>query len=94
MVYEIDESYHTDWLNKGPWYNTAICSRLHVSLFEDFITHARTNRYNIMCSLVAHDKKLTAYEDDESSIVERLIPKHVTTESLEALGASLNFIDM
>ena len=25
MKYEIDEINHQDWLNKGPWYNTAIC---------------------------------------------------------------------
>ena len=47
-----------------------------------------------MCFLVAHDKKLPAYEDDEISIVDRLIPKHVTTEALEALGATINFIDI
>ena len=45
-----------DWLNKVPWYNTDICLRLHGSLFEDFITHARSDIYNLMCSLVAHDK--------------------------------------
>ena len=56
MKYEMDKNNHPDWLNKFPWYNTAICSRLHGSLFEDFITHARTDRYNIMCSLVAHNK--------------------------------------
>ena len=33
MKYEIDKSNHQDWLNKGPWYSTAICSRLHGSLF-------------------------------------------------------------
>ena len=54
--YEIDERNHQYWLNKGPWYNTEICSRLHGSLLEDFITHARTDRYNLMCALVAHDK--------------------------------------
>ena len=54
---------HPDWLNKGPWYNTAICSRLYVSLFEDFITHVRTDRYNLLCYLVAHDKKQPDYED-------------------------------
>ena len=53
MKYETDESNHKDWLNKGPWYNTDICPRLHGSMFEDFITHARTDRYNLMCSLVA-----------------------------------------
>ena len=56
MKYEIDESNHQDWLNKVPWYNTDICSRLHGSLFEYFITHARTDRYNLMCYLVEHDK--------------------------------------
>ena len=92
--YEIDKINHQDWLNKGTWYNIYICSRLHGSLFEDFITHARTDRYNIMCSLVAHDKKLPDYEYDEINIGDRLIPKHSTTEALEALGATLNFIDI
>ena len=55
MKYEIYEINYKDLLNKGPWYNTDICSRLHVSLFEYFITHARTDRNNLMCSLVAHD---------------------------------------
>ena len=94
MKYEIDEINNQDWLNKYPWYNTAICSSLHESLFGDFITHARTNRYKIMCSLVAHDKKQPYPEDEESSIVDSLIHKHVTTESLEALGATLNFINI
>ena len=30
--YEIDEISHRYWLNKGPWYNTSIYSRLHGSL--------------------------------------------------------------
>ena len=80
-------------MNEGPWYNTAIYSNLHRSLFEYFITHARTNGYNILCSIVAHDKK-PAYEDDESSIEDRLILKHVTTEALEYLGATPNVIDI
>ena len=40
-------------------------------MFEDFITHARTDIYNLMFSLVAHDKIQPAYEDDESSIGDR-----------------------
>ena len=79
MKYEIDKSNHQDWLNKCPRYNTSICSRLHGSMFENFITHARTDRYNILCSLVAPDKKQPAYEYEEISIGDRLIPKHVTT---------------
>ena len=79
MKYEIDKSNHKYWLNKIPWYNIYICSRLHGSLFKDFIKHARTNRYNLICSLVVHDKMQSAYEYDERSIVYRLIIKHATT---------------
>ena len=56
--------------------------------------HARTDRYNLMCSLVAHDKIQPDYEDDESSIVDRSIPKNSTAKSSKALGATLNFIDI
>ena len=38
--------------------------------------------------------KNPAYEDEESSIGDRIIPKHVTTEAVEALGATLNFIEI
>ena len=38
--------------------------------------------------------KKTVYEDEESSIGDRLIPKHATTGELEALGATLNFIEI
>ena len=64
MLYEMDESNNPNWLNKYPLYNTSICSRFHGILFRNFITHARTNRYNIMCYLVAHDKKQPSYEDE------------------------------
>ena len=57
MSYEIEENDHPDRLNKGYWYNTAICSKLHGKLYEDFIIHARTDRYHLVCSLIAHDKK-------------------------------------
>ena len=33
IKYEMDENNLKDWLNKGPWYNTDIYSRLHGSLF-------------------------------------------------------------
>ena len=56
MKYEMDQNDHQYWLNKVHWYNTDICSRLHGSLFEYFITHARTDKYNLMCSLVEYDK--------------------------------------
>ena len=55
MEYEINKTNHQDWLNKGPWDDTSICLKLLVSRFEDFITQARIDRYNLMCYLVAYD---------------------------------------
>ena len=80
MRYVIDKNDHQYWLNKGHWYNTSIRLKLHRSMFEYFIIHARTERYNLMCSLVAHDKIQPAYEDYEISIVDRSIPKYATAK--------------
>ena len=94
MKYEMDEINHPNCFNKGPWYKTFICSKLHGSMFEYFITHARTDIYDLMCFIFAHDKKQPAHEDDESSIGDRLIHTHVTPEALKALGATFNFIEI
>ena len=83
-----------DWFNKGPCYTINICSKLHIGRFEDFITQARTYRYNLMCSLVAHDRLQLDYKDDESSIGDREIPNDGTIKTLEALSANFNFIDI
>ena len=80
MNYEMDKNNHQDWLNKGPWYNTSICSKLHGSRFEDFITLERTDRYNLMCYLVARDILQLDCKDDESSIGDRSIPDNTTTK--------------
>ena len=75
IKYEIDKSNHRYWLDKGPWYNIDIYSRLHGSLLEYFITHARTDINNFMFYLISHDKIQPAYEDDERSIGYKLIRK-------------------
>ena len=53
------------------------------------ITQARTYRYNIMCSLVAHDR----LQENKSSIGDREIPNDATLKQLKSLGATFNFID-
>ena len=83
---------HLDWLNKGPWYNRNICSKSHGSRSEDFITQVRTDQYNLMCSLVAHERFQLDYKDDNGSIGDREIPNDATIKTFEALGASYNFI--
>ena len=57
MKCETDKSNNPDWLNKGPWYNIDICSKFLGEMFEYFISHAGTDRYHLLCSIVAHDEK-------------------------------------
>ena len=59
------------------------CSKLHEIKFEDFITQARTDRYNLMCSLVAHDMLQTEYKDYESSIFDIAILNNATIKTLK-----------
>ena len=67
-----------DWLNKSPWYNTTICSKLHGILYEDFIRNSRTDRYNIMHSITAHNMQQPKYVDDSSSAGGKEMPNNAT----------------
>ena len=69
-----------EWFDTGPRYNKNICSKLNGIKFEDFITQARTDQYNIMCSLVAHYRLQDDYQDVESSISDRAIPNDATVK--------------
>ena len=76
----------------GPWYNKYFCKKLRGKLFEGFIRNARTDRYNIMCSIDANEKEHQAYSRDGSSGGGCQLPKHSTTEALELLGETIYFI--
>ena len=78
MLYEIEENNHPNWFNKVTWYNTTICSKLHEKVFEYFIKNTIIYIYNLMCSIIAHDKQQPAYVDDEISGGGRPIPKNET----------------
>ena len=78
----MDENNHQDWLNEVPWYNTYICLKLHGSMFESFIIHARAYIFNLMCSLVARGKMRPNDEDYEISLGDRSISKYATIRSL------------
>ena len=47
-----------------------------------------------MCYLVPHYILQIYYKDDEKSIGDSSIPDNATTKALEALGATINFIDI
>ena len=74
---------NSDWLTFGPLNNTYICKKLHFKLFEEFIINARTDRYNIMCSIDAYEKehRSSIYEYDSSGGGFPL-PINTTTEVL------------
>ena len=82
IKYGTKENYHTDRLNKGPRYNTAICSKWHGTVFDDFIRNDRTYRCNIMCSIPAHDKQQTACVDDAGNGGGRAIHNNSTPSAL------------
>ena len=82
MIYDIKENNHPDWLNRGPRYNTAICSKWHETVFGDFIKNDRTDICNIMRSVPTHVKQKPAYVDDAGSGFGRAIPKNATIVAL------------
>ena len=82
------------WFETGPWHNKNICSKLYGTTFEGFIKQARTDIYNIMCSLVDHDRMQDNEQDDEISLGDIEIPKDATVKALNSLGATFNFIDI
>ena len=66
---------------------------MHGKLFEYFITHARIDRYHLMCYIIAHNKQQLTYVDGLSSGGGIPIPNNSRIEALKALGGTLNFID-
>ena len=82
LKYDMDMQ-NSDWLTGGPWYNTYICKKLHGKLFQGFIINARTERYNIMCSIDAYETEHQSSScDDGRSGRGCPLPKTLTTEAL------------
>ena len=44
------------WVINGPCYNTTTCSRFYGSFFEDYVTTAKSYRYNLMCANEANKR--------------------------------------
>ena len=76
----------------GPWYNTFICKKKNGNVFGGFIKNARTDRYNIMCPIDAHEKEHQSSCYDGSSGKGCPIPSNSTTEALVSLGTTKDFI--
>ena len=82
LKYDMDIQ-NSDCMTGGTWYNTSIFKKLHGILFEAFIINARTDRYNIMCSIDAYEREHQSYSCDYgSSDGGCTIPITPTTEAL------------
>ena len=60
--------------------------------FKIYIRNARTDRYNLMCYIDAHEKQHTSYVDDSISSGGKAIPPNLTTKALDSLGAAYDFV--
>ena len=80
-------------MDKGTWYNTIICTKLHGKIFENYFKIGRKYRYELMCSVDAYDKEHISIPDDVSSDGGRPMPSKSSKESLLSLGHTMNFID-
>ena len=83
---------NSEWMTGGPWYNTYICDKLHENVFKVFIRNARTDRYNIMCSIDEHEKYHWSSCDYGSSGGVFPLPSNSTAEALYLLGTTIYFI--
>ena len=80
LKYNMDK-HNSEFITGGPWYNTYICNKLYGKVFELFIRNARTDGYNITCSI-----------DDYSSGGGFPLPSNSTTDALVLLCATIYFI--
>ena len=76
----------------GPWYNTTISYQLHGYSFEKIFQTVCKHRYNIMCAINS-DVNIHKKNDNSSSGGVRPLPNHSTTDDIEYIGLTLNFIE-
>ena len=69
-----------------------ICSLLHVSVFGDYVTTARCDQCNIMCSIEAHEREHKYINDEVSIRGGRPLPYNSTKYVLILFGLTLKFI--
>ena len=91
MEYDMDK-HDTDWITGGPLYNTFIFKNVHGRVFEEFIRDAITDRYNLMCSIDAHEKKNHSEYDDGISGGGYPITLNSIREALVSLSATIGLI--
>ena len=86
-------THFPSWVINGQWYNTMICSLLNGSSFEDYVTSARQDKYNLMCSIEAHEVYHPTINYDSSSGGGRPLTFNSKKDVVVSLGLTLNSVD-
>ena len=73
------DKHNLDFMTGCTWYNTHICKKLKGYVFDGLIRNVRTDRYNIMCAIHAHEKINPSEHDDGSSGGGCPLPSNSTT---------------
>ena len=81
LEYDIDKNIPY-WITDGTWHKKSICIKLNGTVSKKYIRNARTDIYNIMCYIYAHDKQQPSSVDDVSSGGGNTLPSNSTTEAL------------
>ena len=81
------------WVLNYPWYNTIFFSQLYGSYFEDYVTTAIKDRYNLIFSIESRNIMNPTVNYYAGSCVGRPLPHESTVDSLVSLGLTLNFIN-
>ena len=76
--YDMDK-HNSGWMSGGFWYNISIGKKSHGNVIEVFIRNARTNRYNIMCSIDVNEKNNPSEHDGGSIGGGYPLPSNSTT---------------
>ena len=61
-------------------------------MFEKYIRNAITDRYNLICSIDAHEKQHPLSVYDSSSGGGNTIPQNSTTAALASMSATFDFM--
>ena len=71
-----------------------LCSLLHGSAFEYFVTTSRRDQYNLMWLIEAHERAHKSVNDQSISGDGRPLSSNSTKHDLISFGITLNFIEI
>ena len=81
-------------MQNNPSYNTTICSWLSGHKLKDYFTTGRKYRYEFLSDVNAYDIIHPLFTDNGSSGDVRPLENTLSTDALESLGHTINYIDI